>query len=139
MPVMRASRPESKQRIGDLLYEQLKTKHGKLAGKVVGMLLEGLSHEGLASICKDPVALDQLVVKTAPLLEIQRLDLADKNVTDDGLQLLALLVLFCFVCLRCFSQSLWIIMFWSVSREHRRRCWNETGTRALTEQTPAGP
>jgi hypothetical protein len=94
MPVMRASRPESKQKIGDVLYEQLKCEHGKLAGKLVGMLLEGLPHERLATLCHEPAALKELVSQAAPLLEIQRQELASQpDVTADGIELLVLLVL----------------------------------------------
>ena len=94
MPVMRASRPESKQKVGDALYEQLKAEHGKLAGKLVGMLLEGLPHERLIALVHEPAALEELVSMAAPMLEIQRQELASNAaVTADGLELLAKLVL----------------------------------------------
>jgi hypothetical protein len=75
MPVMRASRPSAKQKIGDTLYERLKGEHGKLAGKIVGMLLEGLAHEQLLFLCESPDDLAQTVAEAVPLLEIQRRDL----------------------------------------------------------------
>ena len=120
MPVMRASRPDDKQKIGDLLYEKLKDEHGKLAGdlfslcdsrltlsapplspikllgvlragKIVGMLLEGLPHEGLALLCEDPDELKKLVALASPMLEIQRLELSLSEPTPEGLKLLELL------------------------------------------------
>ena len=69
MPVMRASRPSAKQKVGDTLYEQLKGVHGKLAGKIVGMLLEGLPHEQLHFLCASPDDLATTVAKAVPLLE----------------------------------------------------------------------
>jgi hypothetical protein len=63
MPVMRASRPSDKQKIGDTLYERLKGEHGKLAGKIVGMLLEGRAHEQLLFLCESPDDLAQTVAE----------------------------------------------------------------------------
>ena len=63
MPVMRASRPSAKQKIGDTLYERLKGEHGKLAGKIVGILLEGLAREQLLFLCESPDDLAQMVAE----------------------------------------------------------------------------
>lgn len=138
MPVMRASRPESKQKIGDVLYEQLKCEHGTLAGKLVGMLLEGLPHERLATLCHEPAALQELVSQAAPLLEIQRQELASQPVvTADGIELLVLLVLLASPSLTKSPLSLpdtprpWIFC-------RRRIFCGAPRTKARIEPTPAG-
>eukprot|EP00960_Hanusia_phi_P026640 746364-Hanusia_phi.AAC.4 len=48
MPIMRAARPEAKQRLGDRLE-----KNSKLAAKIVGMLLEGFSEPDLEHLLKN--------------------------------------------------------------------------------------
>jgi hypothetical protein len=55
------------------------------AGKIVGMLLEGVPYKTLAMLCdKDStVELNKLVDLASPMLEIQRLELASMDVTQE--------------------------------------------------------
>ena len=61
------------------------------AGKIVGMLLEGSPYKTLTMLCNtdSTVELNQLVDAAWPMLEIQRLELASRDVTrEEGLLLL---------------------------------------------------
>lgn len=55
------------------------------------MLLESLPHERLACLCEDATELKELVDMASSMLEIQRLELACKDVTPSSLKLLELL------------------------------------------------
>ena len=84
---------DGKQKIGDQLFELLKLEHGKLAGKIVGMLLEGLPNERLSRLVHSPQELSSLVTSAVLLLQIQNLELPRQGVISaEDLKRLAFLV-----------------------------------------------
>ncbi len=61
------------------------------SGKIVGMLLEGVPYKTLAMLCDtdSTVELNELLDLASPMLKIQRLELASRDVTqEEGLLLL---------------------------------------------------
>mmetsp|Transcript_40082 Transcript_40082/g.126008 ORF Transcript_40082/g.126008 Transcript_40082/m.126008 type:complete len:236 (+) Transcript_40082:35-742(+) len=77
MPIMRAARPEAKQRIGDRLYSIIQERQGKLAAKIVGMLLEGFSEPDLEHLLTNEHQLNEEVESAVYLLKIQDSDTSD--------------------------------------------------------------
>jgi polyadenylate-binding protein len=61
--------PEAKQILGERLYPLIEVEQGSLAGKITGMLLEGLDNSELVALIDDQVALQSKIQEALAALE----------------------------------------------------------------------
>ena len=60
---------EAKQILGERLYALIQVEQGALAGKITGMLLEGLDNSELVALIDDQVALQSKIQEALAALE----------------------------------------------------------------------
>ena len=60
---------QAKQILGGRLYALIKVEQGSLAGKITGMLLEGLDNSELVALIDDPGALQAKIAEALAALE----------------------------------------------------------------------
>lgn len=59
--LLNATPEQQKQMLGERLFVQIAPNHGQLAGKITGMLLDGLDVNDLLHLIEDPTALKEKV------------------------------------------------------------------------------
>jgi polyadenylate-binding protein len=68
-PPLSAPSPPSPQTLGERLYALIEVEQGWLAGKIIGMLLEGLDNSELVALIDDQVALQSKIQEALAALE----------------------------------------------------------------------
>merc|ERR1711939_251749 len=67
--LVNAPAPQAKQILGERLYALIQVDQGALAGKITGMLLEGLDNSELVALIDDQIALQGKIQEALAALE----------------------------------------------------------------------